>query len=119
MSCTDFTFVADDGATIYCKMWVDESYSTPKGIVQIAHGMAEHVGRYDVFAKALIKEGYVVYGNEHRGHGQTGLNANIIGYFAAENGFDLVVEDMYQLTEMIRKNHPNIPIFIFGHSMGS
>ncbi|WP_077617064.1 alpha/beta hydrolase [Bacillus sinesaloumensis] len=119
MSCTDFTFVADDGTEIYCKKWVEESYLTPKGIVQISHGMAEHIGRYDVFAKALIKEGYVVYGNDHRGHGQTGINANLMGYFAEENGFNLVVKDMYQLTEVIKNLHPNLPIFLFGHSMGS
>ncbi|MFS0824456.1 alpha/beta hydrolase [Bacillus sp. 1P02SD] len=118
MTCTDFTFLSEDGVTIYCKKW-ESSDVTPKGIVQLAHGMAEHIERYDLFAKSLTKEGYIVYGNDHRGHGKTGTNAKLMGFFADENGFDLVVEDMLQLTDIIKRNHPNVPIFLFGHSMGS
>ncbi|RFB18486.1 lysophospholipase [Bacillus sp. HNG] len=118
MTYTDFTFLTDDGVTIYCKKW-ESTEETPKGIVQIAHGMAEHIERYDLFANTLAKEGYIVYGNDHRGHGKTGTKAELIGFFADENGFDRVVEDMIQLTEIIKKNHPNIPTFLFGHSMGS
>ncbi|WP_099362551.1 alpha/beta hydrolase [Fredinandcohnia onubensis] len=119
MGCTDFTFLTNDGFTIFYKKWENESNIIPKGIIQIAHGMAEHIERYDLFAKALIQEGYVVYGNDHRGHGKTGKNANQVGFFAEENGFDLVVEDMLQLTNIIKKDYPNKPIFLFGHSMGS
>lgn len=119
MSCTDFTFLTNDGVTIFYKKWETESNTTPKGVIQIAHGMAEHIERYDLFAEALIQEGYVVYGNDHRGHGKTGKNANLMGFFAEENGFDLVVEDMFQLTNIIKKDYPNKPIFLFGHSMGS
>ncbi|MFD1780669.1 alpha/beta hydrolase [Fredinandcohnia salidurans] len=119
MSCTDFTFLTNDGVTIFYKKWETESNTTPKGVIQIAHGMAEHIERYDLFAEALIQEGYVVYGNDHRGHGKTGKNANLMGFFAEENGFDLVVEDMLQLTNIIKKDYPNKPIFLFGHSMGS
>ncbi|MDR4887287.1 alpha/beta hydrolase [Fredinandcohnia sp. QZ13] len=118
MTCIDFTFLTDDGVTIYCKKW-ESPEVTSKGIVQIAHGMAEHIERYDLFANTLAKEGYIVYGNDHRGHGKTGTNAELIGFFADENGFDRVVEDMIQLTEIIIKNHPNIPTFLLGHSMGS
>lgn len=119
MSCTEFSFLTDDGVTIFCKKWEDESQGTAKGIVQIAHGMAEHIERYDVFAKSLTREGYIVYGNDHRGHGKTGTEGNLFGFFAEENGFDKVVADMLQLTNIIKKNHPNAPIFLFGHSMGS
>ncbi len=119
MTCTDFTFLTDDGVTIFCKKWEDESQAITKGVVQIAHGMAEHMERYDLFAKALSKEGYIVYGNDHRGHGKTGMNSKIMGFFADENGFDRVVEDMLQLTDMMKQDHPNVPIFLFGHSMGS
>ncbi|THE10919.1 alpha/beta hydrolase [Bacillus timonensis] len=118
MTSTDFTFLAEDSVTIYCKKW-ENPEATPKGIVQIAHGMAEHIERYDLFAKSLTNEGYIVYGNDHRGHGKTGTNAKLVGFFAEENGFDRVVEDMLQLTEIIKKNHPHTPIFLFGHSMGS
>ncbi|MEH7385605.1 lysophospholipase [Bacillus sp. JJ1521] len=119
MTCSDFTFVTDDGVTIFCQKWEDETQATPKGIVQIAHGMAEHIERYDLFAKALIKEGFIVYGNDHRGHGKTGTNSKLMGFFAEENGFEQVVKDMLQLTDIINKDHPNIPFFLFGHSMGS
>ncbi len=119
MSCTDFTFLTNDGVTIFYKKWETEGNISPKGVIQIAHGMAEHIERYDLFAKALIQEGYVVYGNDHRGHGKTGKNASLMGFFAEENGFDLVVEDMLHLTNIIKKDYPNKPIFLFGHSMGS
>lgn len=119
MTCTDFTFLTDDGVTIFCKKWEDEGQAIPKGIVQIAHGMAEHIERYAIFAKALIKEGYIVYGNDHRGHGKTGSSSKLMGFFAEENGFERVVVDMLQLTNLIKKNHPNVPTFLFGHSMGS
>ncbi|MEH7381485.1 lysophospholipase [Bacillus sp. JJ1533] len=118
MTCTDLTFSTDDGVTIFYKKW-ESPEAIRKGIVQIAHGMAEHIERYDLFVKSLIKEGYIVYGNDHRGHGKTGTNANLLGFFAEENGFDLVVKDMLQLTDIIQKDHPNVPIFLFGHSMGS
>ncbi|MEH7238498.1 alpha/beta hydrolase [Bacillus sp. JJ1562] len=119
MTCTDFTFLTDDGVTIFCKKWEGESQAISKGIVQIAHGMAEHIERYDIFAKALTEEGYIVYGNDHRGHGKTGANVNLMGFFTDENGFERVVEDMLKLTDLIKKSHPNVPIFLFGHSMGS
>ncbi|WP_010283624.1 alpha/beta hydrolase [Bacillus timonensis] len=119
MCYTEFTFLTDDGVTIFSKKWAKEGQEKTKGIIQIAHGMAEHIERYDLFAKALIDAGYIVYGNDHRGHGKTGVNANLIGFFADENGFDRVVEDMIQLTNLIKKNHPGVPIFLFGHSMGS
>jgi len=119
MKCTDFTFLTNDGITIFYKKWETEGNISPKGVIQIAHGMAEHIERYDLFAKALIQEGYVVYGNDHRGHGKTGKNASQMGFFAEENGFDLVVEDMLHLTNIIKKDYPNKPIFLFGHSMGS
>ncbi|MCC3355331.1 alpha/beta hydrolase [Bacillus sp. REN16] len=119
MTCTDFTFMTDDGVTIFCKKWENDGQVIPKGVVQIAHGMAEHIERYDLFAKGLTMAGYVVYGNDHRGHGKTGANSNQAGFFADENGFDRVVEDMHQLTKIMKKDHPNVPIFLFGHSMGS
>ena len=119
MSGTDFSFLTNDGVTIFCKKWEVDGQMSPKGIVQIAHGMAEHIERYDLFAKSLIHEGYIVYGNDHRGHGRTGENSNLIGFFAEENGFERVVEDMLQLTKLIKEDYPNLPIFLFGHSMGS
>ncbi len=112
-----FTYKGVDGTEIHARSWV--SVQNPKAIVQIAHGMAEHMGRYDAFAQFLNDQQIIVYGNDHRGHGKTGEAANSIGYFADKDGFETVMEDLYQLTTIIQEKHPNIPIILFGHSMGS
>ncbi|WP_462412972.1 alpha/beta hydrolase [Neobacillus sp. Marseille-QA0830] len=114
-----FTFQSDDGTDIFAKKWSLESKSKPKAIVQISHGMAEHIARYDSFANALVSGNVFIFGNDHRGHGETGEKTNSIGYFADENGFAKVVEDMRKLTDIIEKDYPDVPIFLFGHSMGS
>jgi alpha-beta hydrolase superfamily lysophospholipase len=114
-----FTFQTDDGFEIFSKKWIREDVGKPKAIVQIAHGMAEHILRYDSFARELVNENVFVYGNDHRGHGETGRNTNSIGYFADEQGFEKVVQDMQKLTAIIEKEYPDVPIFLFGHSMGS
>jgi alpha-beta hydrolase superfamily lysophospholipase len=81
--------------------------------------MAEHAGRYERFADALTKAGYAVYANDHRGHGKTAGSPEEVGYFADENGWEKVVEDMHTLTGIIKKECPKKPFFLFGHSMGS
>lgn len=119
MNTLNFKFKSKDGTDIYVNKWSLVEDVKPKGVVQIAHGMAEHIDRYLSFAKALVNEGYVVYGNDHRGHGKTASSPDNIGYFADENGWDLVVDDMHELTNIIKKENSDVPIFIFGHSMGS
>lgn len=111
-------FSSRSGINVYFNKWFDEKIR-PKAVVQIAHGMAEHIDRYSDFAKTLTTEGFIVYGNDHRGHGKTAGYPENIGYFADENGWNLVVEDMHELTNIIRKENPDLPIFLFGHSMGS
>ncbi|MEB4856986.1 alpha/beta hydrolase [Priestia megaterium] len=103
---------------IFAQKWNVENNSA-KGVVQIAHGMAEHIGRYEYFANVLRQHGYIVYGNDHRGHGQTALKDEDKRFFAEENGFDTVVYDMIALTKHISTEHSGLPIFLFGHSMGS
>lgn len=119
MKDSHFTFNTKDGTEIFISKWTMDNASRPKGIIQIAHGMAEHVLRYEGFAKVLTEEGYVVYGNDHRGHGRTAGSTENIGYLADDNGWDLVVEDMHELTNIIKEENPETPIFLFGHSMGS
>jgi alpha-beta hydrolase superfamily lysophospholipase len=114
-----FSYQASEGTEIFASKWTDVSEVTPRAIVQIAHGMAEHIERYHVFANELVSHNIFVYGNDHRGHGKTGTHANSIGYFAKEDGFEKVVNDLYTLTTIIEKDYPNIPIFLLGHSMGS
>ncbi|SEM84411.1 alpha/beta hydrolase [Lihuaxuella thermophila] len=118
MEPASFTFPSGDNTLIFVNKWTAVS-EKPVGVVQIAHGMAEHSKRYGEFAKALTNEGYAVYANDHRGHGQTAGCKENLGFFADEDGWERVVDDMYRLTRIIKKEHPGLPVFLFGHSMGS
>ena len=119
MKSDTFTFKTSDGIQIFTYRWMPDDASAVKGVVQIAHGMAEHAARYERFADALTKAGYAVYANDHRGHGKTAGSQDNLGYFADENGWEKVVKDMHTLTGIIKKENPNKPFFLFGHSMGS
>jgi alpha-beta hydrolase superfamily lysophospholipase len=119
MKSDSFTFKTSDGEKIFTYRWMPDNASSIKGVVQIAHGMAEHAKRYDRFAEALTKAVYAVYANDHRGHGKTAGAQERAGYFADENGWAKVVEDMHTLTGIIKKECPKKPLFLFGHSMGS
>jgi len=111
-----FTYVGAEGAEI--SAFVSRPSTAPKGIVQIAHGMAEHAQRYAHFAEFLNQAGFVVYANDHRGHGTT-VNHGKAGYFADHNGWQVVVEDMRCLTQLAQSEYPRLPTFLLGHSMGS
>ena len=91
---------------------------TPKGVIQIFHGMAEHARRYNDFALYLNQHDLVVYANDHRGHGKTASTIMKVGYIGYD-GFNAIVEDEYRITQMIKNQYPNVPIIILGHSFGS
>lgn len=93
--------------------------ATPKAIVQIAHGMAEHGGRYDGLAKFLADKGFGVIAADHRGHGQSYGDDKLLGYFAPQNGWDIVVEDLHGVRRSAEHRFPGLPYFMIGHSMGS
>jgi len=111
-------FKMDDEVEIYVKKWIDADVE-PVAILQLAHGMAEYIDRYDEFAEYLVQNGIFVFGNDHRGHGETGEKTGMLGFFAEKNGFDRVVDDLYYLNESIQKKYPHTPVFLMGHSMGS
>ena len=92
---------------------------SPKGVVQIAHGIAEHIDRYEDFMRFLAENAYVAVGNDHLGHGKSIARLDEQGIFAENNGWSFVVEDMKKLREQVREQFPNIPYIFFGHSMGS
>lgn len=119
MKCTNFTFKGEEGLDIYTYKWEDENMKKPKAVIQIAHGMAETAQRYETFAKVLTKNGYIVYINDHRGHGKTAKIIENVGHLAEKEGFRCLVEDMYTLTNIIKKENEDLPIYLFGHSMGS
>ncbi|GAA0739545.1 lysophospholipase [Clostridium oceanicum] len=115
---TAFTFQGQENKNIYVYKW--DTDKDVKGIVQIAHGMAETAARYERFAKYLNKNGYIVYANDHRGHGKSVNNIKELGYLGENNGFASMVEDMNTLNNIIKeKEHNKLPIYLFGHSMGS
>lgn len=107
---------ATDGTPLHVYRWSPDG--DPVAIVQIAHGMAEHAGRYERFAKALTDAGYVVYAEDHRGHGVTSETTGS-GYLADGDGFDTVAEDFVSVFDVASDEHPGLPRVLFGHSMGS
>ena len=90
-----------------------------KAILQIAHGMAEHFGRYEEFAGHMAEQGVLVCGNDHLGHGRTAENADDLGYFGGYKGWVHMVDDMHLLTRRIKETYGEMPYFLLGHSMGS
>lgn len=110
-------YTSSDGKTkVYAIFWIPDK---PKMLLQIAHGMVEHIGRYEDFAKFLNNYGIVVFGNDHLGHGNTASNEEDFGYFSNENGNENIVDDMYQLTKMAKEKYKDLPFAFLGHSMGS
>jgi len=112
-----FNFAAADGTKIFCRRWADVSGQC-KGAVQIAHGAAEHSGRYERFARFLNDNGYAVYANDHRGHGRTRVRSGELGD-AGPDAWNRIVGDARELTDRVRGENPRRPITLFGHSMGS
>lgn len=90
----------------------------PQGIIQISHGMCEHKERYIDFMNFMCQQGYVCLIHDHRGHGKSILKEDDLGFFY-ENGHIGIVEDVHQLTLWIKAQYPQLPLYLFGHSMGS
>lgn len=97
---------------------------TPKrgrivGVLQLVHGMTEHIERYDEFATYMAERGFVVVGNDHLGHGESVNQEKGRGYFCAKDGITVLARDVHRLKKMIQMAYPGRPYFILGHSMGS
>ncbi len=92
---------------------------TPCAILQISHGMAEYLMRYRAFAEYLTQHGFVVCGHDHLGHGATSGTDYQDGFFAPENGQYYVLKDILQMNAIVRARYPQLPLVLFGHSMGS
>src|SRR5215831_14044849 len=111
-----FQFTSADGLSIACVTWSGQD--NVRGVVQTAHGLGEHIGRYVELAEILVHGEFVVYGNDHRGHGLTAKPSGSFGDFGP-GGFDQLVEDMVSLRIIAEKEHPGKPYILLGHSMGS
>ena len=83
-----------------------------KAVVQLVHGMVEHIERYDEFATRLTMKGYLVIGYDHLGHGASVEKEELYGYFAEHNGHNLLVKDMRKLYNRMKRKYKEIPYFI-------
>ena len=114
-----FYFKSSTGFDVFAKKWLNEDFKKHKGIIQLVHGMQEHIGRYNDFANFLANNGYIVVGHDHLGHGNTAKCEGDFGYFADNNGWDRLVEDVHILQNKIHNEYPELPYIVMGHSMGS
>ena len=113
-----FDFSSFDGTVLKCLVWDD--VESPKGVVQIAHGMAEHCSRYDAFATFLNKNGYIAFADDHRAHGETSKNASAKGIKGYHSGdiYNDTVKDEVAITSYLKKTY-GLPLVYLGHSYGS
>ncbi len=112
-----FTISSDhDGLELSCMMILPEI--SPRGIIQLCHGMAEHKGRYEDFMTYLAGQGFVTIIHDHRGHGGSVRSTDDLGHFY-EKGASGAIKDIHQITLYIKEAYPDLPLFLFGHSMGS
>ncbi|MGL4662198.1 MAG: alpha/beta hydrolase [Culicoidibacterales bacterium] len=110
-----FWFEASDGERIYIHEWVD--VENPRGIIQLIHGMGEHGRRYADFAHFLNQQGYLVFADDHRGHGKTAGKIENIGKIKRTD-FRRMKDDEIELSEMLKMKY-SLPLYLIAHSFGS
>ena len=118
MAAAEYTTLESRQDGLKLALMVVRPEGAPRAIVQIAHGMCEHKERYAPFMEYLAARGCVCVINDHRGHGASVRGPEDLGYFYA-NGDRALTEDLHQITLWAREQWPGIPLFLFGHSMGS
>ncbi len=111
-----FWLEASDHCQLYVHAWLPAA--PPRAVVLLAHGMAEHGGRYARLGQALTDAGVALYAPDLRGHGRT-AEGGTLGHYADQGGWNRVLDDLALLTRHIRQAHPSTPLFLLGHSMGS
>ncbi len=109
-------FTSADGTRIASFRWDPDG--KPKAVAQLTHGMGEHAQRYGRLADALTRAGYVVYAQDHRGHGESAVSEDQLGEIGAD-GWTELVNDIGRLGDKARSAHPGLPVALVGHSMGS
>ena len=115
----EISFPSHDGKhTVYAEIYTPKNREA-KGIVQLAHGMIDYVGRYKELADYLTGEGYIFAGHNHLGHGKTASCREELGFFSEKNGVEYVIADMHRMNKYLRTEYPSLPLILFGHSMGS
>lgn len=116
---SEITFPSSDGKnTVYAEIYTPTA-KAPRGIVQLAHGMIDYVGRYKNLIDAVTAEGYIFAGHHHLGHGKSVSTPEDFGYFADKDGVKFLISDMLSMNAHLHKSYPLLPITVMGHSMGS
>ncbi|MCF0206404.1 MAG: lysophospholipase [Bacteroidales bacterium] len=108
---------ANDGTKVFYRKFLPES--APKAIVQVFHGMAEHSARYEGFADVLTSHGFAVFVDDHRGHGRSIESYEDYGVWKNKDEWWRIIADLKQIKDEALAEFPNVPYFVFGHSMGS
>lgn len=106
-------FKGADGKVVSYLKWAD--VVEPIGVIQVSHGMAEHAGRYDIFAKAMNERGFIVVADDHRAHGVT--DGENLGY-SEGNIWENTLSDLAALCDAVKAEY-GLPVVFFGHSYGS
>jgi alpha-beta hydrolase superfamily lysophospholipase len=117
MPVSELSYKSADGTQIVAYKWEPEDDRGPLAAVQLTHGMGEHAQRYDHVARALNEDRFVVYAQDHRGHGAS-ADPETYGDLG-EGGWNALVDDIGLLSAKIRADHPDLPLILLGHSMGS
>ena len=115
----EFYFDSRDGENRIHAVRYTPDDGNVRGIVQIVHGMAEYVERYENLAEFLTKRGILVTGEDHLGHGKSVSEGGSFGYFCEQDPATVVVRDVHRLKKITEEQHPQVPYIILGHSMGS
>lgn len=116
MQTTELQTEGGDGKKLFTRVWTPDN-DKPRAVVLIVHGMAEHSARYARFAEYLTDRQIAAVTYDHRGHGKTGEDHP--GYIRGGDGYKLMVSDVAVMKAFAENEFPNLPLFIFAHSMGS
>lgn len=117
MKKSERNFTSKDGKS-KMRAIIYEPAGEAKGILQVVHGMSEYIDRYADFMEYLCARGWICCGHDHLGHGKLAPKEDL-GYFADRDGWKLLIEDVHQVTELVREMFPSLPYALMGHSMGS
>lgn len=112
-----FPSTSKAGVNIRYLVWKDTANKKPVGVIQLTHGWGEHIERYDEMARLFVKNGYVVCGQDHLGHGHT-ATVPCVGLYPEDAG-TAMIEDMHELRKIMQAEYKKLPYMLFGHSLGS
>ena len=116
----EFYFDSRDGKSkLYAVRYLPDRDEDIRAVVQIVHGMAEHMGRYEAFAEFLTKQGFAVTGDDHLGHGRSIGENGTPGYFCSQDPATVLVRDVHRLKKITQALYPGLPYILLSHSMGS